>query len=123
MDTLSRKIVVALDFPVNGDITGDRERLIAAVSFDHHPVNLHYSVFKKYYKICRESHWHFTVTLIWTKDAWEIIRLEPGDTTDTHYGLAVDLGSTTVIMQVVDLNNGHVIDEHRTFNQQITFGD
>ncbi|MEW6585863.1 MAG: ASKHA domain-containing protein [Nitrospirota bacterium] len=40
-----------------------------------------------------------------------------------HYGLAVDVGTTTIVLYLVDLSNGHVVDVGSTYNSQIRFGD
>ncbi|WP_418219639.1 ASKHA domain-containing protein [Candidatus Formimonas warabiya] len=51
------------------------------------------------------------------------MRIERGDTTDKNYAYAADLGSTTVVMQLVDLNSGSILGEESIFNHQIPFGD
>ena len=52
-----------------------------------------------------------------------IIDLEPGDTTDKKYGLAVDIGTTTVVAELIDLNSGKEIAVASQSNPQIAFGD
>ncbi|MCK4628694.1 MAG: (2Fe-2S)-binding protein, partial [Sedimentisphaerales bacterium] len=52
-----------------------------------------------------------------------IIDLEPGDTTDKQYGLAVDIGTTTVVAELVDLTNGKETAVASESNPQIAFGD
>jgi uncharacterized 2Fe-2S/4Fe-4S cluster protein (DUF4445 family) len=39
------------------------------------------------------------------------------------YGIAVDIGTTTVVVYLVDLNSGEVLDTGSTYNAQIRFGD
>ena len=48
--------------------------------------------------------------------------MEPGDQRHTHYGLAVDYGSTTIIMQLIDMNSGAVIAEVKAVNGQRVYG-
>ncbi len=45
-------------------------------------------------------------------------RFKPGD----GFGIAVDLGTTTIVVQLLDLKNGHVIDVVTAINPQIKFG-
>lgn len=52
----------------------------------------------------------------------EVIDIEPGDTTGDVYGLAVDLGTTTIMAQLVDLNTGKVISQKATLNRQAVHG-
>lgn len=53
----------------------------------------------------------------------EIIRLEATSKVSPLYGVAVDLGTTTVVGCLVDLATGKVIDTESTLNKQITYGE
>ena len=65
-----------------------------------------------------------TATVSWTKNNYpEIICVEPGDKTEFNYGLAIDLGTTTVVGVLVDLNNGEILARDSTLNKQITYGE
>ena len=55
--------------------------------------------------------------------SWEVIDLEPGDTTDRLFGVAVDVGTTTVVAKLVDLLSGQVRGTAATTNPQIRYGD
>ncbi|MDA8168265.1 MAG: ASKHA domain-containing protein [Nitrospiraceae bacterium] len=41
----------------------------------------------------------------------------------TQYGVAVDIGTTTVVVYLVDLSSGRLIDAGSTYNSQIRYGD
>ena len=76
------------------------------------------------YKKIMEIKDHATATVSWTKNNYpEIICVEPGDTTKFNYGLAIDLGTTTVVGVLVDLNNGKILARSSTLNKQITYGE
>jgi uncharacterized 2Fe-2S/4Fe-4S cluster protein (DUF4445 family) len=51
-----------------------------------------------------------------------VVLLEPGDTSSAHYGLAVDLGSTTVVSRLIDCNTGNCLSEASCYNHQIAYG-
>lgn len=53
----------------------------------------------------------------------ELLAFEPGETTDHCYGVAVDLGSTTVVASLMDLNAGREVGVAAEMNPQISFGD
>jgi len=53
----------------------------------------------------------------------EIIKVEPGDKIGSNYGLAVDLGTTTVAAFLVDLVNGKILGKMSELNSQITYGE
>ena len=55
-------------------------------------------------------------------DGDKIIDFEPGDTTAKKYGLAVDIGTTTVVCTVVDLNTGSDIGVASALNTQAVHG-
>ncbi len=62
----------------------------------------------------------FAVTVTTLDDGW--ISLEAGDTTDRFFGLAVDLGTTTVVVSLHDLNSGEELGRRGATNRQVTHG-
>jgi uncharacterized 2Fe-2S/4Fe-4S cluster protein (DUF4445 family) len=63
-----------------------------------------------------------TVTLVRESDRIHVIRLEPGDTTTRHFGLAVDVGTTTVAVQLIDLTCARILATRTDYNGQIACG-
>jgi uncharacterized 2Fe-2S/4Fe-4S cluster protein (DUF4445 family) len=53
----------------------------------------------------------------------ELTRIEQGDTTAANYGVAFDIGSTTVVGYLIDLNSGAEIGAASDLNYQARFGD
>lgn len=64
-----------------------------------------------------------TVTVSETGRWPEVIGVEAGNRLDRNYGLAIDVGTTTVVAELVDLNTGAVLGRGSTLNKQITFGE
>lgn len=62
------------------------------------------------------------MTLVYRETDWVVTAVEPGNRRHWHYGLAVDYGSTTIVMQLVDLNSGAVIDQAKAVNAQTVYG-
>jgi uncharacterized 2Fe-2S/4Fe-4S cluster protein (DUF4445 family) len=52
----------------------------------------------------------------------ELLAAEPGDMSDHAYGIALDLGTTTVVAELVDLVSGRVVDTAAALNPQARFG-
>ncbi len=52
----------------------------------------------------------------------ELIALEAGDTTEFLYGVAIDIGTTTVIAALIDMNNGEELATASRINPQKKFG-
>ncbi len=52
----------------------------------------------------------------------EVIAIEPGNTLDRNFGLAVDAGTTTLVMDLVDLVSGKTLDTEAAINSQVKRG-
>jgi uncharacterized 2Fe-2S/4Fe-4S cluster protein (DUF4445 family) len=52
-----------------------------------------------------------------------LIGIEGGDTRDQLYGVAVDIGTTTIVGTLIDLNTGDEIGVYSTLNPQKAYGD
>ncbi len=63
----------------------------------------------------------FKVTAVLYDDN-EILAVEPGDQTERNFGLAVDLGTTTVVVELIDLNTGETIGTATGNNSQMKYG-
>ncbi len=68
--------------------------------------------------ILRKS--NFEVTAVVVDDV--LVAVEPGDTTDKLYGIAFDLGTTTVVATLMDLSNGMPLAVSSMLNMQQQFG-
>jgi len=63
---------------------------------------------------------NFKVTAVFIEQ--ELIDIEPGDTTAIRYGIAFDLGTTTVVATLLDLNTGTPLAVASMLNKQQPFG-
>jgi len=68
----------------------------------------------------REKGWTTTVSLFRKQ---EVIKAEPGDTTRSLYGVAVDVGTTKVVAYLIDLRTGNIASTQSMPNPQIPFGE
>ena len=124
MNGLSRKIYLELPLPTEDDPRSDQQRILdslAAAGVEervHMPVH----ILRKLYPLLDNAKWKITVSLAWNGENWEMVEIEEGDTTAQHYGLAVDLGSTTVVARLLDCNSGEILEEVSCFNKQIQWG-
>lgn len=53
----------------------------------------------------------------------ELIAVEPGDATGFSYGIAYDLGSTTIVGYLMDLPTGRELGVSAVMNPQVVYGD
>ncbi|MEW6219492.1 MAG: ASKHA domain-containing protein [Thermodesulfobacteriota bacterium] len=124
------KRFLSLPPPTLEDNVADLARLMRALARGCHdckePTYDHPQLLKELPFVLRRANWEVTVILLRGKRAEEpdrIIAIEPGDTTDKLYGLAVDIGTTTVCGALLDLKSGQVIAEASAYNAQIGYGE
>ncbi|NDY42654.1 DUF4445 domain-containing protein [Dissulfurirhabdus thermomarina] len=74
----------------------------------------------------RADDWRVTVSLrghLGVPAPPRLIRVEAGDTTGAHAAVAVDIGTTTVSAELVDLATGAVLAEVSDYNPQVSYGE
>ena len=123
MEGFSKKEYLRLTMPTEEMPVSDQKRIEAALhGLGYAPITFPLKVLRKFYPLCRNAGFDITVTLVHREFDWVVTDVETGDTTAHHYGLAVDYGSTTMVMQLVDLNSGAVIGEEKVVSGQVAYG-
>jgi len=124
MNGLSQKQYLELPLPTEDDPRSDQQRILdsLAVAGVEERVHITVHILRKLYPLLDNAKWKITVSLAWNGENWEMVEIEEGDTTAQHYGLAVDLGSTTVVARLLDCNSGEILEEVSCFNKQIQWG-
>ncbi|MBI2979543.1 MAG: DUF4445 domain-containing protein [Chloroflexi bacterium] len=126
------KFFVELPPPTIEDNVSDLSRLLRGLKQRYNLSNMSvdFDVVKKLSKTLRDSDWKVTVSTLVTAarprtgdtHRPRLINVEPGDTRNKYYSLAIDIGTTTVCGQLLDLNRGKVIAESIEYNGQISYG-
>ena len=123
MNNFVTKEYLSLKMPSEDLPISDHQRILLALnSIGYENIQFPLSAVRKLYPLCRDAGFDITVTLVHREYDWVVTDVEPGDTTKVLYGLAVDYGSTAIIMQMIDLNSGKVISEEKEENGQIQYG-
>ncbi len=109
------------------DPSGDLRRLQLALKdqWDLRGLGCDLHVLKILQKALRQGKWKVTVAAHEAtpgKEGGQIIAVWPGFH-DAIYGLAVDIGSTTIAAHLCDLHTGNVIAAAGAMNPQIRFGE
>ena len=107
--------------------SGDVERLVAALESQWQLKNVQadFTILPQMQPILRKGGWKVTCA-VHQADADshpQIIHLWPGLYEGTIYGMAVDLGSTTIAAHLCDLRTGEVVTSSGLMNPQIRFGE
>jgi len=116
-----KKYYIELTPPTLHDPLGDWERILMDLESSYKIKNLQidYLVLKDLSQILRAADWKNTLS-VWNDH--EVIRVEPG-LNDTTYGIAVDIGTTTVVGYLTDLKNGEVVAIESMMNPQVAYGE
>jgi uncharacterized 2Fe-2S/4Fe-4S cluster protein (DUF4445 family) len=103
------------------DPTGDFERLTGALQTQFKLDNLaiDYPVLLKLQDIVRKGSWSVTAS-VWKNK--EIVDVQPGRV-EKGYGLAVDIGTTTMAGYLCDLTTGDVLTTEAMMNPQVAYGE
>ncbi|SHM31797.1 Uncharacterized 2Fe-2 and 4Fe-4S clusters-containing protein, contains DUF4445 domain [Roseovarius litoreus] len=127
MDPATRLYFVEVDEPDMHEPTGDLERLERALSreWDIPAIRADQSLLSKLQPVLRKGKFQVTVALhkSHTDDVARLIEIWPGLHEDGLYGLAIDLGSTTIAAHLTDLDTGEVKASSGIMNPQIRFGE
>jgi uncharacterized 2Fe-2S/4Fe-4S cluster protein (DUF4445 family) len=107
---------LVLDEPSLEDQRSDVERVLAALDDLEPRVEL--GVVRTLGKILREA--HFDVTAVVCDDL--LIAVEPGDTSALRFAIAFDLGTTTVVATLLDLETGQPAAVRSMLNRQQPHG-
>ena len=124
MNGLSQKQYLELPLPTEDDPRSDQQRILDSLMAAgvEERVHIPVHILRELYPLLDNAKWKITVSLAWNGENWEMVEIEEGDTTAQHYGLAVDLGSTTVVARLLDCNSGEILKEVSSFNKQIQWG-
>jgi uncharacterized 2Fe-2S/4Fe-4S cluster protein (DUF4445 family) len=114
--------------PTAQDNLADATRLVSFLKLQHgeHRLVVELPVIRKLPDVLRQDSFRLTATLarpVHKGRKTRIIDVQPGDTTDRNYALAVDIGTTTVYAQLIDLISGVVLSQYGEFNGQISYGE
>jgi uncharacterized 2Fe-2S/4Fe-4S cluster protein (DUF4445 family) len=120
---LVKTIDLRLPPPTIHDNIGDLERLrrtldehgITGVRFSH-------AFAKSLAAALRQPEWEVTLGYADYTGSPEAIYISPHEE-KRGYGIAVDIGTTTVVVYIVDLGTGKALDAGSTYNSQMRHGD
>lgn len=125
-----RRVVLQLTPPSMEDQTDDWGRLEAALRrvADLHQLDTSLEQIRKLGPVLRSSDWHIALTYDTGREAngtARLIRVQPASRAEEEAlgGLAIDVGTTTVTVWLVDLLTGTVMYQGSEYNRQISRGE
>ncbi|WP_449240583.1 ASKHA domain-containing protein [Desulfoscipio gibsoniae] len=122
LNPMSQKRYIELEQPSLLNNQADVDRLLGTLENRYSGLSVPLLLMNKVSEVLRNANWRVTATVARSGHAWQLVDIEPGDTTNRHLGLAVDLGTTTVVGYLVDMVTGKVLDMAADFNGQAAYG-
>ncbi len=86
-------------------------------------LNCEYSVLRKLAHIVREEKGEITTILFRLGQSWTIIDVKAAKAAKNIYGVACDIGTTTVVLYLVELTSGKILSTASSYNQQLKCGE
>ena len=118
LDPNVRKVYLELEEPSLHDQRSDVARLREALTVEGHDMVAGVAVLRTLPQVFREA--GFKVTAVLAGE--HLVAVEPGDTTGECYGVAFDVGTTTLVGTLMNLRTGMAASVLSTLNGQAPFG-
>jgi len=118
LDPNIRKVYLELAEPTLEDQRSDVMRLKDALTAEGHDMEAGVPVLRTIPSALRDSGFKITAVLA----GEQLVALEPGDTTDECFGVAFDVGTTTLVGTLMNLRTGMAAGVLSTLNGQAPFG-
>lgn len=122
---LAFALPLSLPPPTLEDCVGDAQRLARELQRQHglRDVGVPVEVLRAAPVVLREADWEVSAVLARTSVGHELIDIRPGRGPARAFGVAVDIGTTTVVAHLVDLASGLTLGASAAVNRQRTYGD
>ena len=132
-DPAFKKFALFLTPPEHGHNESDLDRVIENLrnEYEIHRLDPDIEAVRSLPDVLREKDYTLTATIAYPpsygqKDGsprLELTDFQSGDHSKANYALAVDIGTTTVYVQLLDLANGEIVGTRADFNAQISYGE
>jgi uncharacterized 2Fe-2S/4Fe-4S cluster protein (DUF4445 family) len=119
------KIFLDVPTPSLDENVNDLSRILKALknkkNWEEFSIDLPFA--QKIPHVLREKEFEVTLTLLTLTHPPKIINIEPGDTSDKLFGIAVDVGTTSVHGELLNLRDGSLLAYSSEYNKQISLGE
>jgi len=121
---LVTKTYLRLDPPTLENNISDCERVLAAIEKETgiSSIQIGLKIIRHVPAILRENNFKVTALIGRRRDVAEMMDLEPGDTSSRNYLAVVDVGTSTIVLHLIDTVRGTTVDTEACFNSQAMCG-
>jgi uncharacterized 2Fe-2S/4Fe-4S cluster protein (DUF4445 family) len=122
---LTMKMHLNLPLPTLEDNLSDLERIYREIQRKANISDPEIELYKirGLARILRKNEMRITTTLGRKNNKFKIIQIEGGDTSKRNFGIALDIGTTTVVAQLVDMNSKEILGTKASHNRQSRYGE
>ncbi len=119
LSPLVRAVYAKLRPPTLHDNDADLERLLKELGYEPGSLEVPLSLLKRLPQVIRDGEWTVTAFL----DGDLLVDVRPWNCVSRNFGVAIDIGTTTVALQLVDLGTGEMISQVSDYNRQLMYGE
>ena len=123
LSPLSSAVYTELKPPSLDNSLGDRERVECALKLEPGELSFPLEVLRELPGTLRRTGWRITTVLDRSAPNLSVIEVNEWDSTSRNFGIALDIGTTTVVLTLVDLSTGKLITQASAYNKQIMCGE
>ena len=126
IEPMLREIPLELVPPTTEDAVSDLDRLnrgLKQQGCDIEKLNVGLAVMRQLADAMRENHWKVTASVVSRRCFNELLEVRPGNGGEPSLGLAIDVGTTTIVVYLVDMADGSVRAATSEHNRQAACGD
>jgi len=126
IEPMLREIPLELSPPTIEDAVSDLDRLnrgLKRQDCDIEKLNVGVAVMRQLAEVMRESRWKVTASVVRRRCFNELLEVRSGNGTESSLGLAIDVGTTTIVVYLVDMADGSVRAAASGHNRQAACGD
>lgn len=118
------KTYIEIEEPTLDDNISDIDRIERHVrnNLGYDEIDFTIELLRKVPTVIREDNFKVTITYIKKKNKITILNIESGNTENKLYGVAIDIGTTSVVVCLVDLYTKEIVDKASSGNAQIKYG-
>ena len=124
-DPITRQVAITVNQPAGDAVEPDVYRLLKSLAVQgcNTSTEIPLFVLRNLAAVLREDDGRVTVTVSHPENPpCTVIDVTPGDRTSRHFGIAVDIGTTTIAVQLVHLDTGAIKATAAEYNGQIPCG-
>ena len=126
IEPIIEKISLQLDLPTMEDTVSDLDRLkrqLKKSGYDISKMSTNIRVMRQLTEAVRDENFKVVASILWKKCSSEIVDIRPSHDQKPSFGLAVDLGTTSIVVYIVDMVDGAILSAASGHNSQAACGD